>query len=139
MNLDEWKAFVNNLFVDKNGKRKPAVIALTLESGDAKLVFPPVEVAHSDTLQQVFIKVDKVLAKANSAATAHKEDNGVDIGNRLKAVNVEHITHGNTEYIVYRMSDESFRVVKTSGEVVAPKGIIYNTVVKKYREKFNLA
>jgi len=139
MNPDAWKDFINGLFVNADGSRKSAVVGFTLESGDANLKLPPVEVTHTDTLQQVFIKVNKLLAQSANAEAQPKEDNAdVNIGDRVKAVNVEHIKHGNTEYIVYRMSDDSFQVVKMNGEVVTPKTIVYNTVVKKYREQFQL-
>ncbi len=136
MNPDDWKEFLNGLFVNADGSRKSAVVSLTLEVGEGKLTLPGVEIAHTDTLQQVFLKVDRLFAQStNSDAAGEQEENLTD---RIKPVNVEHIQHGNTEYIVYRMSDESFRVAKPNGEVVTPKTIVYNTVVKKYREKFNL-
>jgi NhaP-type Na+/H+ and K+/H+ antiporter len=134
MNTDDWKDFINNLFVSTDGRRKSAVIGITLEVEEGKLALPPVEVAHTDTLQQVFIKVAQLLASPTKKATATEEDPA----KQLKTVNVEHIQHGNTEYIVYRLSDDSFNVIKSTGEVVTPKGIVYNTVVKKYRKKFNL-
>jgi hypothetical protein len=132
MHPDDWKDFINNLFVSTDGRRKSAVIGITLEVEEGKLTLPPVEVAHTDTLQQVFIKVAQLSASATKTATEE------DPAKQLKTVNVEHIQHGNTEYIVYRLSDDSFNVIKSTGEVVTPKGIIYNTVVKKYREQFQL-
>ncbi|WP_367390148.1 hypothetical protein [Lewinella sp. LCG006] len=135
MQPDDWKAFINNLFVDADGRRKSAIIGLTLEVETGKLTLPPVEVAHTDTLQQVFIKVARLSTSSTKADSTGKEEAPAP---QVKTVNVEHIQHGNTEYIVYRLSDDSFNVIKSTGVVVPPKTIIYNTVVKKYREQFQL-
>lgn len=135
MQPEEWKDFVNALFVNIDGTRKAAQLKLTIEANGSKLPLPELTVAHTDTLQQIFVKVRQLTD--NVPADAPEEQSAVPT-DRIKAVHVEHIKHGNTEYIVYRMSDGGFRVVKTSGEEVQPKTIIYNTVVKKYREQYKL-
>lgn len=136
MNPDQWKDFINALFVRPDGSRKSAMISLTLKTAQGELTLPSMEMRHSDTLQDIFRSVRDLDLMPQS----NDDSNPVptQVAQRLKAVNVEHIQHQSSEYLVYRMNDDSFQVRKSDGQLVQPKTIIYNSVVKKYREKFHL-
>lgn len=136
MNPDDWKAFINHLFVNTDGTRKAALLTITIEAEDGKLNLPPLSVAHTDTLQQIFVKASQLPPTQQEQTAEQTPTEQHEATGRLKTVNVEHIKQGKTEYIVYRMIDDSFRVVKANGDVVTPNTIVYNKVVKKYREQF---
>lgn len=134
MNPDQWVNFINNLFVNPDGTRKIAEISLTIAAEGSELTFPNIEVAHSDSLQVIFQRFRNAEKETQQGAPAPQKETQ----ERPRVANVEHIQHGAVEYLVYRMSDDNFRVVKPTGEEVRPKTIIYNIVVKKYREQFKI-
>ena len=131
---EDWRDFINKLFVNSNGKRKSAIIGLRITTAEGELQLPDIEVSHTNTLQEIFLKVHRLSSINTQPETVHERTSQ----SVAKTINVEHIFHGNTEYIVYRRSDDSFDVVKLDGTVMEKGKVIFNTVVKKYREKFGM-
>lgn len=140
---DNWKDIINQAFVGADGQRRPATVSINLVFENGSVALPSLEVRHTDTLQAILQRAAN-LTSSPTTGSPHRQ-NAVDnpipeqVSQRRRAVNIEHLTHGKTKYLVYRMDDDSFVVRKEDGGAeMKPGTVIYNTLVKMYREQFKL-
>lgn len=131
MTPDQFAAFINGLFVNPDGSRRKALINLTITAESGQLTLEGIEVAHNDSLKSICRAYLKRMSVApydeqEAAEDAEPAHGGVE--------DVTHITHGNYEYIVFAFKDGSFGVNRQDGQSYPSGHVIYNTLVKKYRE-----
>lgn len=136
MTPNNWKDFINKLFVKEDGTRQRATITLKIiDQAGHELEIPNISVAHTDRLVDIFKKIGDTSQQAEQAPVQ-------EAPKKLKVMNIEHITYRNKEhktleYIVRRMEDDSFVVVILStGETIEAGTATHKGVVKKYKKNF---
>ena len=131
MDANEYARWADSLFYDSRKQRKSSVLNITIrDATGAEVTLPGVTVTSQTTLWSL-MKHHYELLKAGNLEEAV-------IQQRPQVVNVEHIVHGSTEYIVLETKDGDIQVQKHSGEVLPPGQVLYNTVVKKYKERMGV-